>query len=121
LRELTSLREAAEADRSSLLSRLERHDICETVIGAETGLRTVMQQVELVAGSDAPVLILGETGSGKEVVARAIHTRSRRATGPCLRVNCGAMPAELIDSELFGHERGSFSGAIGTRRGWFER
>jgi hydrogenase-4 transcriptional activator len=121
LRELTSLREAAEADRSSLLSRLERHDISDSIIGAETGLRTVMQQVELVASSDAPVLILGETGSGKEVVARAIHARSRRAAGPCLRVNCGAMPPELIDSELFGHERGSFSGAVGTRRGWFER
>jgi transcriptional regulator with GAF, ATPase, and Fis domain len=77
--------------------------------------------VELVARSDAPVLILGETGTGKEVVARAVHTRSRRAAGPFLRVNCGAIPPELIDSELFGHERGSFTGAVAQRKGWFER
>jgi transcriptional regulator with GAF, ATPase, and Fis domain len=74
-----------------------------------------------VSHSDAPVLILGETGSGKEVIARAIHTRSARATGPFIRVNCGAIPPDLIDSELFGHEKGSFTGATGTRRGWFER
>ena len=65
--------------------------------------------------------MLGETGSGKEVVARAIHARSRRAAGPFLRVNCGAIPPGLIDSELFGHERGSFTGALAERRGWFER
>jgi transcriptional regulator with GAF, ATPase, and Fis domain len=80
-----------------------------------------MEQIELVAGSDVPVLVLGETGSGKEVVARAIHQRSRRASGPFLRVNCGAIPSELLDSELFGHERGSFTGAVGARKGWFER
>jgi transcriptional regulator with GAF, ATPase, and Fis domain len=68
-----------------------------------------------------PVLILGETGSGKEVVARAIHVRSRRANAPFLRVNCGAIPAGLLDSELFGHERGSFTGAAALRKGWFER
>jgi hydrogenase-4 transcriptional activator len=121
VRELKAFREAAEADNRSLLSRLERHDISESIVGAETGLRQVMQQVERVAGSDVPVLILGETGSGKEVVARAIHVRSQRASGPFLRVNCGAIPAELIDSELFGHERGSFTGAVSLRTGWFER
>ena len=67
------------------------------------------------------MLIQGETGSGKEVVARAIHERSGHQAGPILRVNCGAIPAELIDSELFGHERGSFTGASAQRRGWFER
>ncbi len=121
LRELTKLREAAEADRRSLLSRLGRQDISDAVVGAETGLQSVMERVELVAHADAPVLILGETGSGKEVVARAIHARSRRAEGPFLRVNCGAIPPELIDSELFGHERGSFTGAVEMRKGWFER
>jgi transcriptional regulator with GAF, ATPase, and Fis domain len=90
-------------------------------VGAETGLRSVMEQIELVAPSDAPVLVLGETGTGKEVVARAIHNRSRRVHGPFLRVNCGAIPPELVDSELFGHERGSFTGAVGERKGWFER
>ncbi len=121
LRELSVLREAAEADRQSLLSRLKRQDITGTVVGAESGLKEVMERVELVARSDTPVLILGETGTGKEVVARAIHQRSRRIAGPFLRVNCGAIPAELIDSELFGHERGSFTGAVATRQGWFER
>jgi hydrogenase-4 transcriptional activator len=80
-----------------------------------------MDRVAQVAPTDAPVLILGETGSGKEVVARAMHDRSRRSSGPFLRVNCGAIPAELVDSELFGHEKGSFTGAIHQRRGWFER
>ncbi len=121
VRELISLREAVEADNRSLLSRLGRHDITDSVIGAETGLKEVMEHIALVAPSDAPVLILGETGSGKEVVARAIHTRSRRVTKPFLRVNCGAIPPELVDSELFGHERGSFTGAVGDRKGWFER
>jgi transcriptional regulator with GAF, ATPase, and Fis domain len=121
LRELNSLREAVEADNRSLLSRLDRHDISESIVGAETGLRAVMEQIELVARSDVPVLILGETGSGKEVVARAIHSRSPRAAKPFLRVNCGAVPPELIDSELFGHERGSFTGAVNVRKGWFER
>lgn len=121
LRELTSLREAVEADNRSLLSKLGRHDITESIVGAETGLRAVMEQIDLVAPSDAPVLLLGETGTGKEVVARAIHNRSRRVAGPFLRVNCGAIPPELVDSELFGHERGSFTGAVGERKGWFER
>jgi transcriptional regulator with GAF, ATPase, and Fis domain len=80
-----------------------------------------MAAVRQVARSDAPVLILGETGTGKEVVARAVHSHSRRSGGAFLRVNCGAIPPELIDSELFGHERGSFTGAVGTRKGWFER
>ncbi len=121
LRELVSLREALEADKMSLLSRLGRHDISDSIVGADTGLKPVMDQIELVARSDTPVLILGETGAGKEVVARAIHERSRRAVGPFLRVNCGAIPPDLVDSELFGHEKGSFTGAVGTRKGWFER
>jgi hydrogenase-4 transcriptional activator len=121
LRELTSLREAVEAENRSLLSRLGRHDISDSIVGVETGLRSVMEQIELVAPSDAPVLVLGETGTGKEVVARAIHNRSRRVSGPFLRVNCGAIPPELVDSELFGHEKGSFTGAVGERKGWFER
>ena len=121
LRELVTLREAVEAENRGLLSRLGRHDISESIVGADTGLREVMEQIDLVARSDAPVLVLGETGSGKEVVARAIHLKSRRATGPFMRVNCGAIPPELVDSELFGHERGSFTGALNERKGWFER
>ncbi len=121
LHELARLREAAEQDRSALLSRLARQDVSDAIIGAERGLREVMSRVAQVAPTDAPVLILGETGAGKEVVARAIHTRSRRRDAPFLRVNCGAIPTELVDSELFGHEKGAFTGAIAQRKGWFER
>ncbi|MCE9629256.1 MAG: sigma-54 dependent transcriptional regulator [Planctomycetia bacterium] len=80
-----------------------------------------MERVELVAHSDVPVLILGETGTGKEVVSRGIHTRSKRSDGPSIRVNCGAIPPELVDSQLFGHEKGSFTGASDQHQGWFER
>jgi transcriptional regulator with GAF, ATPase, and Fis domain len=121
LHELRSLREAAEADRATLLTRLGRQDVNEDVVGARTGLRHVMDRVALVAQSDVLVLILGETGTGKEVVSRAIHTRSKRADGPFIRVNCGAIPPELVDSQLFGHERGSFTGASEQHQGWFER
>jgi len=121
VRALSAVHEAAEAERSALLSRLGRSELGDTIVGAGVGLRPVMERVGLVAGLDVPVLVLGETGSGKEVVARAIHARSRRAAGPFLRVNCGAIPPGLIDSELFGHERGSFTGALADRRGWFER
>ncbi|MBC7791625.1 MAG: sigma 54-interacting transcriptional regulator [Anaerolineae bacterium] len=119
--ELARLREVSEADNRALLTRLGRPAIADTIVGTDRGLRQVMQRVAQVASTDAPVLLLGETGSGKEVVARAIHSRSRRAGAPVVRVNCGAIPPGLIDSELFGHERGSFTGAVGARKGWFER
>jgi transcriptional regulator with GAF, ATPase, and Fis domain len=121
LHELAALREAAEAERQSLLRRLGRNEPGDTIVGEDSGLAQVMQRVDLVSRSEVPVLILGETGTGKELVARAIHNRSERHSGPFLRVNCGAIPRELIDSQLFGHERGSFTGASGTRQGWFER
>lgn len=119
--ELARLREAVEADNRALRSRLEREDIAETIVGGDGGLREVSQRITQVADADVPVLVLGETGTGKEVVARAIHARSRRSKGPIVCVNCGAIPPGLVDSELFGHERGSFTGASGTRKGWFER
>ncbi|MCE5268212.1 MAG: sigma 54-interacting transcriptional regulator [Planctomycetaceae bacterium] len=121
LREMAALREAAEADKRSLLTKLGRKEIGEKIVGVESGLRAVVDRVELVARSDAPVLIFGETGTGKELIARAIHNRSARRHGPFDRVNCGAIPPELIDSQLFGHERGAFTGAVEGRRGWFER
>jgi hydrogenase-4 transcriptional activator len=121
LRELTALREKVEAENRSLLTKLGRNDLSDAIVGVESGLRSVMDRVNLVARADIPVLILGETGSGKEVVARAIHKQSRRDNGPFLRVNCGAIAPELVDSELFGHERGSFTGATALRKGWFER
>lgn len=121
LHEMAALRAAAEADRGALLRRLGRQNLDDKVVGEETGLRLVMDRVTLVVDSDVPVLILGETGTGKEVIARALHVRGDRQEGPFIRVNCGAIPPELIDSQLFGHERGSFTGAEQSRQGWFER
>lgn len=119
--ELEEHRRRAEADRQTALRRLGRPSLDETIIGVRGGLKPVMDRVAMVASRDLPVLILGETGSGKEVIARAIHERSDRHDGPFLRVNCGAIPPELIDSQLFGHEKGAFTGATEQRLGWFER
>ena len=121
IQELGRMRETFEADNRALLAKLDRQDIMGTIVGADAGFRDVMNRVEQVAGTDAPVLLLGETGTGKEVVARAIHAHSRRHRGPMQRVNCCAIPPGLVDSELFGHERGSFTGAVAARAGWFER
>ena len=93
----------------------------ERLIGGETGLAVVLARAHVVARSTAPVLLYGETGTGKEIIARAIHERSSHRDGPFRRVNCGAISPELIDSELFGHEQGAFTGATSRRRGWFEQ
>src|SRR6187399_622198 len=93
----------------------------ERLIGGDTGLAAVMARARLVSLSSAPVLLFGETGTGKEIIARAIHEHSLFRHGPFRRVNCGAIAPELIDSELFGHEAGAFTGAVGRRRGWFEQ
>ncbi len=119
--ELETRQRAAEADKRTALTKLGREELAETIIGISGGLCAVMSRVDLIAGCDMPVLLLGETGSGKELIARAIHSRSPRAGGPFIRVNCGAIPSELVDSQLFGHERGAFTGATSTVRGWFER
>ena len=122
----SDLQTAELSTESSAVAGLERRNEVrrstkDVVIGAEAGLKAVMERVTLVAPSDLPILILGDTGTGKEVIARAIHARSPRAKQPFLRVNCGAIPPDLIDSQLFGHERGSFTGALDQRKGWFER
>ena len=93
----------------------------EEIIGADFGLREIMNMVRQVAPLDSPVLLMGETGVGKEVIANAIHQSSPRRDGPLIKVNCGAIPENLLDSELFGHEKGSFTGAITQKRGRFER
>lgn len=92
-----------------------------TLIGMDEGLRGVMSLVKQVAPLVSPVLVLGETGTGKELVAHSIHALSPRRDGPFVRVQCGAIPETLLDSELFGHERGAFTGAVATKRGRFER
>jgi transcriptional regulator with GAF, ATPase, and Fis domain len=93
----------------------------ERLIGGDTGLAAVMHRALMVSRSGAPVLLFGETGTGKEIVARSIHEHSPFRSGPFRRVNCGAIPSELIDSELFGHEAGAFTGAVTRRKGWFEQ
>ncbi len=91
------------------------------IIGANFGLKEVMEKARLVSALDSPVLLLGETGVGKDVIASAIHFSSLRNKGPFIKVNCGAIPESLIDSELFGHEKGAFTGAMSQLRGRFER
>ena len=93
----------------------------ERLIGGNTGLAAVMTRARMVSRSGAPVLLFGETGTGKEIIARAIHEHSSFRSGPFRRVNCGAIAPELIDSELFGHEQGAFTGAVTRRKGWFEQ
>ena len=90
------------------------------MVGDSAGIRQIKRFVERVARSDSTVMVYGESGTGKELVARAIHARSGRHKGPFVRVNCGALPEGLLDSELFGHERGAFTGAAKQRRGRFE-
>ncbi len=93
----------------------------DEIIGSELGLKEVMETVQQVAPLHIPLLLLGETGVGKEVIANAIHYNSSRKDGPFIKVNCGAIPENLIDSELFGHEKGAFTGAVSRNRGRFER
>ena len=90
------------------------------IVGRSLGLRDVLQLVMMVAATDATVLLLGETGTGKELIARAIHESSHRQKQPFLTLNCAAIPSSLFESELFGHERGAFTGANMQRAGRFE-
>lgn len=92
-----------------------------TLIGAQGGLRQVLERVRLVARHDLPVLITGETGTGKELIARMIHSLSPRRERPFIALNCGAIPSSLIDSELFGYMKGAFTGAVQNYKGYFER
>src|SRR5262249_40837704 len=92
----------------------------DEIVGRSPTLLAVLAKVERVARTDATVLIFGETGTGKELIARAIHSRSRRSEKPLIKVNCAALPTGLVESELFGHERGAFSGALSRRLGRFE-
>jgi formate hydrogenlyase transcriptional activator len=104
----------------ALREDLDRASMFEEIVGSSPALQRVLVQVAKVAQTDSTVLILGETGTGKELVARAIHKRSRRASGAFIRVNCAAIPPSLVASELFGHEKGAFTGAVQRRLGRFE-
>src|SRR6266571_4076631 len=109
-------------DRKRAEERVRNENLAlrEEIVGSAASLRQVLAQVAKVAPTDSTVLILGETGTGKELIARAIHKRSRRASRAFIRVNCAAIPTSLIASELFGHEKGAFTGALQRRLGRFE-
>ncbi len=119
-REVVKLKDIVDAENQALAREL-RHSSKDEIIGADSGLKEVMEMVRQVASLKNPVLLLGETGVGKEVIANAIHYASPRKGGPFVKVNCGAIPENLMDSELFGHERGAFTGAIAQKKGRFER
>src|SRR5262245_418084 len=119
--EIVRLRDQLEAENVALRDQLSRITKFEEIVGDSLPLRRVLESVEQVATTDATVLIVGETGTGKELIARAIHQRSHRAQGPLIKFNCAAIPETLLASELFGHERGAFTGAIERRKGRFEQ
>jgi formate hydrogenlyase transcriptional activator len=109
-----------KAQNSYLQEELKAVHNFEEIVGSSSGLAKVLENVQRVSPTDASVLITGETGTGKELIARAIHSSSSRADKPFIKVNCAALPTGLVESELFGHERGAFSGAIQRRIGRFE-
>jgi formate hydrogenlyase transcriptional activator len=112
--------ERTRNENVALREQIDRDSMFEDIVGSSEALRKVLRQVDKVAGSDSTVLLLGETGTGKELIARAIHRRSRRAERAFIGVNCAAIPHSLIASELFGHEKGAFTGATQRRMGRFE-
>src|SRR5882672_10618965 len=109
-----------QQENVALREEIDKTSMFEEIVGGSPALTAVLLQVSKVAGSDSTVLITGETGTGKELVARAIHRRSRRASRAFVAVNCAAIPRDLIASELFGHEKGAFTGALQRRLGRFE-
>ncbi|PWI35112.1 sigma-54-dependent Fis family transcriptional regulator [Vibrio albus] len=102
------------------LSSSRKNTLFRSLVGNSVGIKEVRHLIEQVAGTEANVIILGESGTGKEVVARNVHYHSSRRGGPFVPINCGAIPADLLESELFGHEKGAFTGAITARKGRFE-
>lgn len=108
-------------DDNRFLQQEMYHLAGDRIVGDHFGLRDTMEQVKRVAPSKSPVLLFGETGTGKDVIANALHYASPRKNKPFIKVNCGAIPENLIDSELFGHEKGAFTGALSRKRGRFER
>jgi PAS domain S-box-containing protein len=120
-------RKEAEAKMDYLLSQnvylqqeIQSELNFEEIVGSSAAMQQVFRTIEMVAGTDSTVLLLGETGTGKELIARALHNRSRRRQNVMVKVNCGALPANLVESELFGHEKGAFTGAASQKKGRFE-
>jgi transcriptional regulator with GAF, ATPase, and Fis domain len=118
--DLKRAEDRVRGENLALREEVDRSSMFEEIVGASLPLRAVLSQVSKVAPTDSTVLITGETGTGKELIARAIHKRSHRSAGPFVAVNCAAIPSSLIASELFGHEKGAFTGALQRRQGRFE-
>lgn len=118
--EIKKLRDQLHQENLALKEEIDQASMFEEIVGCSDALRRVLVQVEKVAPTDSTVLITGETGTGKELIARAIHKRSKRAGQAFISVNCASIPASLIASELFGHEKGAFTGALQRRQGRFE-
>src|SRR6202789_1450774 len=120
LDEIKILKDQLYGENLVIKEKARRAPIFEEIVGSSEPLRRVLIQVAKVAPTDSTVLIQGETGTGKELIARAIHKRSKRADRAFIGVNCAAIPPSLIASELFGHEKGAFTGATQRRLGRFE-
>ncbi len=120
LNEVEALKKRLQAENTYLQEEIKLQSNFEKIIGQSKALKKTLKKIEQVAPTDSTVLILGETGTGKELFARAIHNLSRRKERPLIKVNCAALPGNLIESELFGHEKGAFTGAIARRLGRFE-
>jgi formate hydrogenlyase transcriptional activator len=118
--EIAALKARLQAENQYLQEEIRGEHNYAEIVGASGALREVLRQVEQVAPADSTVLVMGETGTGKELIARAIHDRSARKDRPLVKVNCGAISAGLVESELFGHVKGAFTGALGNRDGRFE-
>ncbi len=120
LTEIKQLKNRLQAENSYLQEQINLEHKFEDILGQSQALKTVLHQLEQVAHTDTTVLLHGETGTGKELFARALHNLSQRKDRPLVKVNCAALPGNLIESELFGHEKGSFTGATSRRTGRFE-
>ena len=118
--EIQGLKDQLQRENIVLREEIDKRSMFEEIVGTSSPLRTVLSHVSKVAPTDSTVLITGETGTGKELVARAIHKRSQRSSRAFVSVNCAAIPSSLIASELFGHEKGAFTGAVQRRQGRFE-
>ena len=119
-REINELKEKLEKENVYLRDEIRTETNFEEIVGESAGLKRVLQQLEIVAPTDSTVLILGETGTGKELIARALHQLSTRSDRAFVKINCAAIPTGLLESELFGHEKGAFTGAISQKVGRFE-